>query len=289
MTFRELHHAELPLLLPNAWDVGSALAFVAAGFPAVGTTSFGVNASTGRPDAGGASKEATLALVERLRLLPVFVTADVEDGYSDDPGEVADLVAALGVDGVNLEDSAGGRLVDPAIPAAKIQAIKRAAPEVFVNARVDAYWFHEDDTVPAVAERARAYAEAGADGIFVPGAADPATLEQLVAAIPLPLNVLVVPGLTLAQLGELGVRRVSTGSLPYRVAIDAAVGVAGAVRDGRALPAATSYAASQQRLLDFARLTEAVDEADAAARASASASAAASASASAAASASGEG
>lgn len=262
MTFRELHHAELPLLLPNAWDVGSALAFVAAGFPAVGTTSFGVNASTGRPDAGGASKEATLALVARLRDLPVFVTADVEDGYSDDPAEVADLVAGLGVDGVNLEDSAGGRLVDSAIPAAKIRAIKRAAPEVFVNARVDSYWFHEDDTVPAVADRARAYAEAGADGIFVPGAADPATLEQLAAALPLPLNVLAVPGLSLAQLGELGVRRVSTGSLPYRVAIDAAVGVAEAVRDGRALPAATSYAASQQRLLDFARRAEAGDDVD---------------------------
>lgn len=263
MTFRELHHAELPLLLPNAWDVGSALAFVAAGFPAVGTTSFGVNASTGRPDAGGASKEATLALIERLRDLPVFVTADVEDGYSDDPAEVADLVAALGVDGVNLEDSADGRLVDPAIPAAKIRAIKRAAPEVFVNARVDSYWFHEDDTVPAVADRARAYAEAGADGIFVPGAADPATLEQLAAALPLPLNVLAVLGLSLAQLGELGVRRVSTGSLPYRVAIDAAVGVAEAVRDGRTLPAATSYAVSQQRLLDFARRAGARDDVDA--------------------------
>ena len=73
------------------------------------------------------------------------------------------------------------------------------------------------------------------------------------SGIPLPLNVLVVPGLTLADLQRLGVRRVSTGSLPYRVAIDAAVGVATAVRDGREPPSATSYARFQQQLLDFSR------------------------------------
>ncbi|GAB3574322.1 isocitrate lyase/phosphoenolpyruvate mutase family protein [Leifsonia lichenia] len=252
MTFRELHAGASPLLLPNAWDVGSALAFVAAGFPAVGTTSFGVNASTGRPDAGGASREATVALVGRLIALPVPISADIEDGYSDDPAEVGDFVARLGAAGVNIEDSAEGRLVDPRIPAAKISAIRSAAPEVFVNARIDSYWFKEDDTVPAVLDRAKAYVDAGADGIFVPGAAEPATLERLAAAIPVPLNVLVVPGLTLGELGELGVRRVSTGSLPYRVAIDAAVEVAASVRDGRPVPAATSYAESQQRLVDFA-------------------------------------
>src|SRR4051794_22338638 len=126
MTFRELHFEEELLLLPNAWDVGSALAFVAAGFPAIGTTSFGVNASAGRPDAAGESRDATVALVARIRSLPVFVSADIEDGYSDDPVEVGALVAELGVDGVNIEDSAGGRLVDPSIPAAKISTIKRA-------------------------------------------------------------------------------------------------------------------------------------------------------------------
>ncbi len=266
-TFRDLHHGDEPLLLPNAWDVGSALAFVAAGFPAVGTTSFGVNASTGRPDAAGASREATVALIRRLRVLPVHVTADIEDGFSDDPDAVGELVAGLGAAGVNLEDSAGGRLVDPGIPAAKITAIKRAAPNVFVNARVDSYWFHEDDTVEAVLARAAVYAEAGADGFFVPGAAEPAVLERLAAGCPLPLNVLVVPGLTLAQLRDLGVRRVSTGSLPYRVAIDAAVGSAVAVRDGAEVPSATSYADSQQRLLDFAQLVEAAEAAEAAAAA----------------------
>jgi 2-methylisocitrate lyase-like PEP mutase family enzyme len=252
MTFRELHFEDAPLLLPNAWDVGSALAFAASGFPAIGTTSFGVNASAGRPDAGGASQDGTVALVRAISSLSVYISADIEDGYSDDPGEVGDFVAGLGVSGVNIEDSADGHLVDPAIAAAKIAAIKRAAPEVFVNARIDSYWFHEDDTVPAVLDRAKAYADAGADGIFVPGAADPSTLEKLTAGIPLPVNVLLVPNLTLVDLKNLGVRRVSTGSLPYRVAIDAAVDVATAARDGREVATATSYAESQQRLLDFA-------------------------------------
>ncbi|KQV06314.1 isocitrate lyase/PEP mutase family protein [Leifsonia sp. Root112D2] len=252
MTFRDLHFEDEPLLLPNAWDVGSALAFAAAGFAAVGTTSFGVNASIGRPDAEGGSREATVALLARLHALPVYLSADIEDGYSDDPAAVAALVAGLDVDGVNIEDSAGGRLVDPTFPASKITAIKKTSPEVFVNARVDSFWFHEDDTVDAVVDRAKAYADAGADCIFVPGAADPKTLEQLTASIPLPVNVLVVPGPSLADLKDLGVRRVSTGSLPYRVAIDAAVHVATAVQNGRPMPTATSYAESQQRLLDFA-------------------------------------
>ncbi|MEN0085723.1 MAG: isocitrate lyase/phosphoenolpyruvate mutase family protein [Leifsonia sp.] len=251
MIFRGLHDQERPFLLPNAWDVGSAIAFAAAGFPAIGTTSFGVNASGGRPDAGGASKEATLELVRRLRVLPVPISADIEDGYSDDPEEVGALVAGLGVAGVNLEDSAAGHLVDPSIPAAKIAAIKRAAPDVFVNARVDSYWYHEDTALSSVVARAQRYLEAGADGVFFPGEIEAAALEQLTASLPVPVNVLASPGVTLDDFAALGVRRVSTGSLPYRAAIDAAVAVAEAVRDGGDLPIATSYAVAQQRLLDF--------------------------------------
>jgi 2-methylisocitrate lyase-like PEP mutase family enzyme len=250
-TFRGLHYQNRPFLLPNAWDVGSAVAFAAAGFPAIGTTSFGVNASAGRPDAGSASKEATAALVRRLAVLPVHVSADIEDGYSDDPEEVAAFVAGLGVAGVNLEDSSGGHLVDPAIPAGKIAAIKRAAPDVFVNARVDSYWLREDTALDSVVARARRYADAGADGLFFPGSIEAAALEQLTASVPLPVNVLVAPGMTLDDLAALGVRRVSTGSLPYRAAIDAAVAVAEAVRDGGDLPVVTSYANAQQLLLDF--------------------------------------
>lgn len=256
VSFAELHAGEQPLLLPNAWDVSSALGFAEAGFPAVGTTSFGVNAAQGQPDAGCASRDATLRLTQRLRALPVFVTADIEDGFSDDPGKVAAYVEELQVAGVNIEDSRLGELVDPADLVPKIAAIKQTAPDVFVNARVDTYWFGIDATPEATIERAKAFVDAGADGIFVPGATDPGLLRELADGIPAPLNVLAHPQLTLTQLGELGVRRVSTGSLPYRVAIDAAVAVATTMRDGGLPPSATPYAEAQRRLEDYVRLLE---------------------------------
>jgi 2-methylisocitrate lyase-like PEP mutase family enzyme len=252
VSFRDLHGGDGPFLLPNAWDVASALAFAAAGFPAVGTTSFGVAAAAGHPDGGRATRDATASLAAQLARLPVPVSADIEDGYDDDPEAVAAYVATLGVAGINIEDSSAERLIAPGAHAAKVAAIKRAAPDVFVNARVNMYWLSKDATVAATLERAIAYVAAGADGVFVPGATDPAELRELGAAIPVPLNVLVVPGLTLTELGELGVRRVSTGSLPYRAAIDAAVGVAAAVREGGAAPSATPYAEMQERLVRYA-------------------------------------
>lgn len=255
-TFRELHYSDAPLLLPNAWDVGSALAFAVAGYSAVGTTSFGVAASAGQPDGGRSSKAATAALAAHMCRLPVHVTTDIEDGYSDDPGEVAEFVAelaALGVVGVNLEDSKDGHLVDSAVLSAKIFEVKRRSPSVFVNARVDNLWFAEQATVDAVLLRAHVYAEAGADGIFVPGLVAPDGIRNITAGIELPVNVLAHPSLTVAELGELGVRRVSSGSLPYRASVDAAVNSVNALRDGKPVPAATPYWEMQARLVAFGR------------------------------------
>lgn len=253
-TFRELHHPAAPFLLPNAWDVGSALAFVAAGFPAVGTSSFGIAASAGLPDGGRSSKAMTAALAAQLCRLPVHITLDVEDGYSDDPAEVADFVAqlaALGAAGINLEDSTAGRLVEPAAFAAKVAAVRRRSPEVFINARVDNIWFGEQATVDAVLHRAGIYADAGADGIFVPGLVVPEDIRTIAAGVSLPVNVLAHPALTVAELGGLGVRRVSSGSLPYRAAVDAAVRVVNAMRDGKQTPSATAYWDMQSRLASF--------------------------------------
>jgi 2-methylisocitrate lyase-like PEP mutase family enzyme len=247
-SFRALHHAELPLLLPNAWDVASAIAFVEAGFPAVGPTSFGVAAAAGHPDGDGATRDDNRVLARRLRRLPVPISVDIEDGYSEDPAEVAEYVADLGVDGVNIEDSVAARLVDPARHATKLSAVKDRSPDVFVNARVDSYWLQQEATLAATVARALAYVEAGADGVFVPGLTDPAEIREIAAAVPAPLNVLVTPGLTLRELADLGVRRVSTGSLPYRAAVDTAVRVATAVRDGEQPQAATPYAEAQARL-----------------------------------------
>jgi 2-methylisocitrate lyase-like PEP mutase family enzyme len=254
-SFHDLHHGDSPLLLPNAWDVASAVAFAEAGFPAVGTTSFGVGAAAGHADGARASRDATAALVRALAALPAYVSADIEDGYADDPDDVAAYVAGLDVAGINIEDSTDESLVDPAAHADKIAAIKQRCPGVFVNARIDNYWLGRQATVDAVLHRAEAYTAACADGIFVPGAAEPAELRALAAAIPVPVNTLVVPDLPLTKLAELGIRRVSTGSLPYRAALDAAVGVATAVRDGDPPVTATPYKQAQESLVRFARAT----------------------------------
>ena len=250
-SFADLHRDASPLVLPNAWDVPSALAFVDAGFAAIGTTSFGVASGLGRPDGGRATREANLSLVRALSALPAHLSVDIEDGYADEPDAVADYVARLGVDGVNIEDSTAEKLIPPRVHAAKVAAIKARTPNLFVNARVDTYWLHEDETVEATLERAAAYVEAGADGIFVPGASDPEVLSTLTAAIPVPVNVLVIPTLSLDELAALGVRRVSTGSLPYRAAIHAAAEVASAIRDGRDLPDAAPYPDLQSRLVQY--------------------------------------
>jgi 2-methylisocitrate lyase-like PEP mutase family enzyme len=252
VSFHQLHRAgEVPFLLPNAWDVGSALALVEAGFPAVGTTSFGIAAAGGSPDGRGRTREATRALVERLRVLPAHVSADIEDGYHDDPEQVAAYAADLGADGVNIEDSSGEHLVPADVLAAKVAAVKGRAPGLFVNARVDTYWVGEDATVEDTLARARAYVAAGADGIFETGVVDPGEVRAFTSRLPVPVNVLAVPGIPLTELALLGVRRVSTGSLPYRAAVDAAVAVAEAVRDGNPVPAATPYRDAQQRLLAY--------------------------------------
>jgi 2-methylisocitrate lyase-like PEP mutase family enzyme len=256
MTFHELHDADEALLLPNAWDVPSALAFLDAGFAAIGTTSFGVASSLGRPDGGRATRDANLALARALSSLPAYISVDIEDGYDDDPEQVAAYVAELaaaGAAGINIEDSSAEKLITPEAHAAKVAAIKERCPGLFVNARVDTYWLGQDATPQATLARAARYVRAGADGVFVPGASEPAVLREICGSVPVPVNTLVIPGSSLSELAELGVRRVSTGSLPYRAAIRAAVDVAGAVREGRAMPAAVSYPELQARLVDHAR------------------------------------
>ncbi|WNO76409.1 isocitrate lyase/phosphoenolpyruvate mutase family protein [Streptomyces sp. AM8-1-1] len=255
MAFHELHHRELPLVLPNAWDVPSALAFLDAGFEAIGTTSLGVASSMGRPDGGRATKAANILLARALSRLPCYISVDIEDGYADEPDAVADYTADPDAAGINIEDSSAERLIGPEAHAAKVAAVKRRRPDLFVNARVDTYWLRQEATVDATLDRAALYVEAGADGIFVPGVSEPAVLRELARSIPVPLNVLAVPGLSPADLAALGVRRVSTGSLPYRAALHAAADAARAVREGRALPEATPYPQVQARLEGFQQQT----------------------------------
>ncbi|SFP44038.1 2-Methylisocitrate lyase, PEP mutase family [Amycolatopsis arida] len=235
-TFRALHSADQPLVLPNAWDHASAAALLAAGFPAVGTTSLGVAAANGLPDGEARTRDHTLVLARLLGTLPGLLTVDVEGGFADEPDEVAGFtaeIAAAGAVGINIEDGRGDAgLADPGRQAETIAAIKAAVPDLFVNARVDTHWLDlATDTTLARAER---YRDAGADGIFVPGLSAPADIRALAASLDVPLNVLYAPGRhTVAELAELGARRISTGSLLYRHALHSAVETARDVRAGR--------------------------------------------------------
>lgn len=235
--FRDLHHGDEPLLLPNAWDHASAALLVRAGFPVIGTTSLGVAAALGLPDGHGRTREATIAVARNIGSLPCLITVDAEGGFGPGPAEVADLAAELagaGAVGLNLEDGRGETsLADPAAQCELIAAVKERVPELFVNARVDTYWLGVDATPDATLARAQRYRAAGADGIFVPGKLDVPEIAALVAGIDLPLNVLYLPGLhSVARLAELGVRRISTGSLLLRVALGAAVDAAVGIREG---------------------------------------------------------
>jgi 2-methylisocitrate lyase-like PEP mutase family enzyme len=225
--FADLHRPGDPLILPNAWDHASAAALAAAGFEAIGTTSLGVAAALGVPDGASATKEATYELAARLVHLPVPISVDAEHGFSEDPREVAEYahrLEALGVAGINLEDRNG----DPKRHAAAIAAVKDATT-LFVNARTDTYWLGDGTQTE---QRCRAYIEAGADGIFVPGIRE--GIEAL-AALGAPLNVLFLPGMTVEQLAGQGVARISTGSLLFRAALHAAIRAAKAVRAGETL------------------------------------------------------
>jgi 2-methylisocitrate lyase-like PEP mutase family enzyme len=233
ISFHDLHQRGNPLVLPNAWDFASGAALVAAGFAAIGTTSLGVAAAAGLADGEGLARAETIALARNLSRLPVPVTVDVESGFGGGPDEVAALaveLAGAGAAGLNLEDSRpGGVLADPARQVELITAVKAAAPLLFLNARADTYWLGVDRS--STVDRVVRYAEAGADGIFVPGL-DGDAIRTVVDAVDVPLNVLYQPGrFKIAELADLGVRRISTGSLPFRAALHAAVQVALAARD----------------------------------------------------------
>ncbi|MGW7263873.1 isocitrate lyase/PEP mutase family protein [Streptomyces sp. NPDC054842] len=229
---RDLHHGDAPLLLPNAWDHASAAALAAQGFTAIGTTSLGVAAATGLPDGSAALRGPTERLARRLGAEPYLLSVDAGDGFGADPDDVAAFARRLadaGAAGINLEDA----LAPARLHAAKIAAVKAAVPDLFVNARTDTHWLG-DGSHAETCRRLDAYQQAGADGVFVPGLSDPARIAELVRGLDVPLNILYSPlGPDVGRLGDLGVRRVSLGSLLYRRALGAAAEAAADIRAGR--------------------------------------------------------
>jgi len=225
-------HRDGCLLLPNAWDAGSARLLAAAGFPALATTSAGIAFSHGRPDhdffteqpAGGRLDRAAMLrqVGEIVAAAGVPVSADLEEGYGGSPETVAETVAlahAAGAAGGNIEDFTGDRasplhdreLAVERIAAARTAADAAGAPFVLVG-RSDALLVGRP--VAEAVDRANAYLAAGADCAFVPGASDADTIALLVRELTGPLNVvmgLTGSKLTMAELADLGVRRVTVG------------------------------------------------------------------------------
>ncbi|MFJ9693630.1 isocitrate lyase/phosphoenolpyruvate mutase family protein [Kitasatospora sp. NPDC101183] len=216
---RELHRPGDPLVLANVWDAASARLVVAAGAKAVATASASVSWSLGSPDGGGADRDQVLARTAQIvRAVALPVTADIETGYADTPAGVGETVAALlatGAVGLNLEDAA----FTPEQAAERIAAARAAADAAgvpaFVNGRTDVFLRGigaPEGRLDEAVRRLRAYVEAGADGVFVPGVLDPAVVAALVEAVPAPLNVLAGPGSpSVAELAKLGVARISLG------------------------------------------------------------------------------
>ncbi|MFF4594566.1 isocitrate lyase/phosphoenolpyruvate mutase family protein [Amycolatopsis sp. NPDC001319] len=248
--FRELH-AQPMLVLPNAWDAGSAAVIQHAGAPAIATTSGGVSWALGRGDGQSLTRsEMTAAVRQITRTVSVPVTADIEGGYGPDPADVATTVAEVidaGAVGVNLEDSRAGTLslFAPDVQAERLAAARAAAasaglPVLWINARTDVYLFGIGEPAGRFADvlaRAHAYAEAGVDSIFVPGLVDLAVLRELTAASPLPVAAMAGPGApSVADLASAGVRRVTVGTALAQAAY------AAALRSTRELLDAGTYA-----------------------------------------------
>jgi 2-methylisocitrate lyase-like PEP mutase family enzyme len=234
---RSLHRPGAPLVLPNAWDAATAKAVVAAGFPVVATTSGGVAAALGYEDHEGAPADEMLAAAERItRAVDVPVTVDAESGYGMEPADLIDALKNVGAAGCNLEDTnhTSGELRDTAQHADWLRAVRDAASgqgyELVINARIDVFLpavlsgadeGAQRELVPEALQRARAYFEAGVDCVFPIALWGADALATFTSEAPGPVNVLdLPPGPSRAELAELGVARISYGSLLHREATE---------------------------------------------------------------------
>src|ERR687897_1466032 len=229
---RSLHRPGAPLLLPNAWDVATARAVVAAGFPVVATTSGGVAATLGYEDHEGAPGDEMLAAAARIaRGVEVPVTVDAEAGYGMEPSELVAALRKMGAAGCNLEDSdyAAGKLRDPDRHAEWLGAVRQVASEdgygLVVNARGDVFLHPffagakpgtQEELVPQAVRRANAYLEAGVDCVFPITLWEADALRRFISEVRGPVNIVRLPQApSLAELAALGVARVSWGILLY--------------------------------------------------------------------------
>lgn len=217
MTFLDLHVPGQPLLLPNAWDAGSARVLVELGYTAVATTSSGHAATLGRSDGQVTRDEAIGHAAALVDAVGVPVSADLENGFADDPDEVAATVTAavqVGLAGCSIEDCTGrsdAPIYDAGLAADRIVAAVEAKGDVVLTARCENYLHGRSDLSDTIA-RLQSFADAGADVLYAPGLTNISDIETLCREVDRPVNVLLLNGgPSPAQLAEAGVARISVG------------------------------------------------------------------------------
>jgi 2-methylisocitrate lyase-like PEP mutase family enzyme len=240
--FLDLHHGEKPLLVPNPWDAGSAKLLASLGFEALATTSSGFAASLGRLD-GSVTRDQAIAHAAAITAasgLPV--NADLENGFADDPADVAETVGlalAAGVAGCSIEDYSGdddAPIYELDHAAERVAAAARAAhpdgaPRLVLTARAENYVRGCPDLKDTIA-RLQAYERAGADVLYAPGLTELEDIRKVVESVELPVNVLVRPGApSVSELAALGVKRISVGGAFAFAAFGALVAAAEELRD----------------------------------------------------------
>ncbi len=239
--FLELHRPGEPLLLPNPWDVGTAKLLASLGFQALATTSGGFAATLGRLD-GSLTRGETLAHAAAIAgATDLPVSADLENGFGDDPAAVVETVhGALqaGLAGCSIEDFTGSH-AEPIYElgrarervAAAAQAAHSGPVHLVLTARAENHLHGNLDLADTIV-RLQAYAEAGADVLYAPGLSSLDPIAEVVRSVALPVNVLAVPGLpSVAELAAVGVSRVSVGAGFSLAAADALVQAATELRE----------------------------------------------------------
>ena len=231
--FRKLHESGC-FILPNPWDIGSAVYLHHLGFKALATTSAGFAISRGLPDSASAItlEEVLTHIREIAEATPLPVNADFQAGYADHPEGVAmnvERCVRTGAAGLSIEDATGNDSAPLYERSNAIDRIRAARASIDISripvvltARCEAMLVGDPDPARTILDRLTAYADAGADCLYAPGVRDPEMISAIVKAVePKPVNVLIsspIPGLSLFSLTDLGVRRISVGSALARVA-----------------------------------------------------------------------
>jgi 2-methylisocitrate lyase-like PEP mutase family enzyme len=219
--FLQLHHRDTPLLMPNPWDAGSARLFASIGFEALATTSSGHAATLGRLDGGVTRDEALGHAAIIVDATPLPVSADLEKGFAEEPSGVAETVRLAiehGLAGCSVEDFTGRDnepIYDAGLAADRVAAAAEAAHSgpvhIVLTARAENYLHGRPDLADTVA-RLQLFQENGADVVYAPGLTEVEDIRAVVESVDLPVNVLALPGApTVAELAEIGVKRISVG------------------------------------------------------------------------------